>query len=157
MELTITPMRIGHLENVLDMWQELLGLTSRFNPLYQLAPRAVDHQRQFFQKNRTNPNTFCLVAEQDNRPVGFANGYVIMPTEIFKQTPIGLIENLFVDPEIRRCGVGSALVESCYDWFRKRMISHIYVNVVPANESSERFWQSMGYGPHKITLAKTLE
>lgn len=144
------------MDDVLSMWSALLEMTAEVNSRYRLGPDAVDHQREFFNKNKRNFNVYSYVALLDDLPVGFSNGYLILPTPIFDQREIGLIENIFVRKEFRRMGIGSRLVDECYKYFRSRFVSEIFINVVPANELSYKFWTAKGYDVHKLTLAKTI-
>lgn len=149
-------MQIEQMDAVLNMWESLLVLTSKVSKRFQLAENAVDHQREFFREHHDNENTFCLVASLDGKEIGFANGYVILPSKIFLQSHIGLIENIFIDETYRRRGFGAQLVQACYDWFYDMAINEIYVNVIPANKGSKAFWKAMGYKTHKITLSKSI-
>ena len=152
----ITSMRSEYLEPVLQMWHDLLILTSEVNPWYRLSPDAVEIQRRVFEKESNNQSSFCLVATQDEKPIGFANGFLILPSRIFQTKTIGLIENLFVLPDVRRQGGGGRLVDACYNWFSDNFIDQVYVNVVPHNQLSIRFWKSKGYQIHKVTMARNL-
>lgn len=154
-EIEIDLMKAGDIELVLQMWWDLLQLTADVNDRYRLADEALDHQRLFFERHLDHETAFCFVAKADGAPVGFANGYIILPSRIFRQVHIGLIENLYVDPDLRRAGLGTRLVASCYGWFEGFGVDEVYVNVVPANEASKKFWTAMGYTVHKQTMAKS--
>jgi predicted acetyltransferase len=154
-ELIIEPMTEDRMDAVLVMWKKLLDMTAKVNSRYQLAPDAVENQRTFFQSYQSSPLVFCFLARINDEPVGFANGYLIQPTKIFKSKTIGLIENLFVEDLHRRKGIARGLVQKCYDWFEQVDVDEYYVNVVPANTLSEKFWKAMGYTVHKQTMVKT--
>ena len=154
--LRISHMQIDQMDAVLIMWKKLLDLTARVNDRYRLATNAIDRQREFFAEHYNNENTFCFIADQDGKEIGFANGYVILPSKIFMQSQIGLIENIFIEEEFRKKGYGKRLVQACYDWFYQVDINEVFVNVVPANEGSKAFWESIGYKMHKITLSKSI-
>lgn len=154
--LDISPIRADQLESVLTMWKSLLDMTAKVSPRYRLSSQAVEIQRKYFLKHWNNHLTFCFVATLDKEPAGFANGYVITPAEIFEQRTVGMIENIFVRDEHRRQGIGALLVNDCYEWFHEKEVTDIYVNVVPANELSFRFWEAMGYDIYKMTMAKNI-
>jgi GNAT superfamily N-acetyltransferase len=56
-----------------------------------------------------NPFFFCLMAEHDGRPVGFALYFFSYSTWLGR--PGLYIEDLFVEPELRGQGIGKALLE----------------------------------------------
>jgi len=157
MEIEIIRMEYDHLEQVLLMWKELLLLTEKVNARYKLSEEAFSVQRDFFIKQLNSETAYTFVSMYRDEPVGFTNGYLIMPSRVFRNNNIGLIENIYIKPEYRRKRIGEKLVKRCYNWFSKFNIEDVYVNVVPANQSSRRFWESMGYSVHKQTMALALK
>ena len=155
-KIRVEPMGRRYVEPVLKMWLDLLELTSKVNARYTLSSRAVSEQRKFFAKHADNPNTYCYVALAGDEPVGFVNGYLILPSKVFIQEEIGMLENLFVKDDYRRQGIGHQLVRVSYEWFDRFGIREVYVNVVPANETSFHFWSAMGFDVHKLTMARSL-
>ena len=149
-------MTTDYFDAVLSMWQSLLELTAEVSPNYQLSPVANDFQRRFFKRNEFNPNTYCFVALAKDRPVGFVNGFIMNPSEIFIQREVGMIENIFVKESFRRKGIGGRLVDSCNEWFLRKQLADIYINVVPANPVSLKFWEAKGYATHKITMCRSV-
>ena len=55
------------------------------------------------------------------------------------------IEDLYVRPEARRQGVGTALLEAANERCSARRISYVEVQV--EDEASGSFYQTLGYGP----------
>jgi GNAT superfamily N-acetyltransferase len=58
----------------------------------------------------TNPFYFCLIAEHDGQPAGFAFYFFNYSTWVGK--PGLYLEDLFVAPEFRGCGIGKALLQA---------------------------------------------
>ena len=54
------------------------------------------------------------------------------------------VEELYVVPEARRRGVGSALLEAVEDWCRLQSVSYVEVEVV--NSGAEAFYGEVGFG-----------
>ena len=156
-ELTIKKMEMVHIEDVLFMWKDLLSMTEEVNDRYQLSDKALDFQREFFIKHLNSETVFNFVALYKSEPIGFSNGYLIIPSKVFNNKHVGLIENIYIKPKFRRKGIGEKIVDHCYKWFLDFGINDVYVNVVPANEISKNFWQSMGYAVHKQTMARSIE
>lgn len=64
----------------------------------------------------------------------------------------GIVENLYVVPEHRGEGHGTALLHAAEDALAKRGVDHVTLEVLADNERARRFYRRHGYGPHRIEL-----
>ena len=69
----------------------------------------------------------------------------------------GFIDNLYVVPERRHEGIGSALLSAAESELRNRGASAIGLQVMAANEEARRFYRERGYGHHRVELEKSLD
>jgi aminoglycoside 6'-N-acetyltransferase I len=60
-------------------------------------------------------------------------------------TTVGYIEGWYVDEDMRRCGVGRALVEAAEAWARSRGCRQMASDAVLGNEVSHRAHGALGY------------
>ena len=60
-------------------------------------------------------------------------------------TPVGYIEGWYVDEDMRRCGVGRALVEAAEAWARSRGCRQMASDAVLGNEVSHQAHGALGY------------
>lgn len=79
-----------------------------------------------------------VVADDGDGVVGFAHG-VVSPTEGF-----GTVLRLYVDPERRREGVGSALLEAIETRLAEDC-HRLQATVLSANEAGRAFYRAAGY------------
>lgn len=94
-----------------------------------------------------------LIAENDGRMIGFA------AAERDDQLPNGLLITLDVEPEWRRRGVGSRLLNEVETRLRELGVATIYLHVYTKSHSALRLYKKFGYstmgclydyyGPHK--------
>lgn len=66
----------------------------------------------------------------------------------------GLIENLYVIPEYRNEGIGSALLAAAEHALFEEGIETITLDVMTENTAAQRFYERHGYNPHRLTMAK---
>jgi aminoglycoside 6'-N-acetyltransferase I len=59
--------------------------------------------------------------------------------------PVGYIEGWYVDPDMRRCGVGRALVEAAEAWARSRGCRQMASDAELWNEISHQAHGALGY------------
>lgn len=60
----------------------------------------------------------------------------------------GVIDDLFVRPQFRRQGVGSALLRALFGACRKLQVAAVHVEVGPSNVSALAFYQALGLRGH---------
>jgi ribosomal protein S18 acetylase RimI-like enzyme len=95
-----------------------------------------------------------LVAELDNRVVGFVHGQIIERPEIFKVEVMGRINEVAVHREFRRRGVGRTMVLALEDEFAARGIEHTHLMVDAANPDAQELYRRLGYSVRELHLIK---
>lgn len=68
----------------------------------------------------------------------------------------GYVLGIFVEPELRGRGIGSALLAHAESWCREKGLPHISLNVSWHNENARKFYESHGYGIRSEIRRKTL-
>lgn len=69
----------------------------------------------------------------------------------------GTIENLYVEPDARNEGIGSALLSRAESCLGERGVDTISLNVMAENGKARRFYRRHGYGTHRVEFEKDLE
>ena len=87
----------------------------------------------------------CLLAFEDNTPVGFALFFHNYSTFVSK--PGIYLEDLFVDPNFRGKGYGKALLETLIQLAKDRDFGRVEWSVLDWNTSAISFYESMGAKP----------
>ncbi|MGA2832860.1 MAG: GNAT family N-acetyltransferase [Terracidiphilus sp.] len=103
MAITIRPATRADIPQILTFIRALAA--------YEREPEAVtatedDLERDGFGRN---PFYFCLIAEHEGRPAGFA--FYFFNYSTWQGRPGLYLEDLFVEPELRGLGIGRALLE----------------------------------------------
>lgn len=89
----------------------------------------------------------CLVAELNERIVGFALGMMIEKRR--SSWVYGYLVWLGVDPEVGRRGVGRRLVERLTEIFIERGARMMFVDTAADNDEAIAFFQNQGFGTRK--------
>ena len=98
--------------------------------------------------SRLNNNNQLIVAELDNRVIGYAY------FELFVSDGYAEICFVNVSPEFRGQGIGSALISRVitkafeYNW-----VNHIQISVRVNNEAAERLYTRMGFKEKNVIVA----
>jgi ribosomal-protein-alanine N-acetyltransferase len=92
-----------------------------------------------FREALSSDRTFALVAEGARGPAGYLIGR--------EAGGSGEILNLAVAPELRRRGLGGALLEKGLVEFRRREASEVFLEVRESNHSAQALYLARGFRP----------
>ena len=89
--------------------------------------------------------------------IGFAHIRINqVPNEFTKDTVMGEIQSLFIDPENRVKGIGKVAVQFIEQLFNEFNVNYYEVHYVNSNQMAAKFWESCGLSVHSISARKRL-
>ena len=100
-----------------------------------------------------------LVAEaSDGRLLGFVELALRERAEGCTTGPVGYLEGWYVVPEVRRLGIGAALVRAAETWTRTHGCTELASDTDPGNEVSRSAHLRLGFEPtaHPLRFRKGL-
>lgn len=111
---------------------------------FERAPDAVTATEEGLLRDGFGPNPFyyCLIAEQDGHPAGFALYFFNYST--WMGQPGIYLEDLFVDPEFRGLGIGKALLQQVAASAVEKGCQRMQWEVLDWNTSAIEFYRAMG-------------
>ena len=132
----------------------VLQLAERYTS-WDITPTRVDIEGF----HSANPE-FFLVAEADNKILGFAYGTVSSPpTEVlekWRSTRVASVETLAMDEDYRRQGIAKLLLTSLFEKFREKGIDLVTLSVPAVETAAMRLYEKMGFEPRAYFLWKRL-
>lgn len=107
----------------------------------------------------SNPE-FFLVAEEDNKILGFAHGTVSSPpTEVlekWRSTRVASVETFAVDEAFRRRGIAKLLLTSLFEKFKEKGMDLVTLSVPAVETGAMKLYEKMGFEPRAYFLWKRL-
>nr|WP_042179450.1 GNAT family N-acetyltransferase [Kibdelosporangium sp. MJ126-NF4]CEL13827.1 hypothetical protein [Kibdelosporangium sp. MJ126-NF4]CTQ88195.1 hypothetical protein [Kibdelosporangium sp. MJ126-NF4] len=97
-------------------------------------------------------DTFCLVAVDDQRIVGFVNGTATIGDGLLPGVT-GEIDSLYVLPERRGEGTSTALARAAITWLREHGAHTIRYLSCADTHRDHRFWQGLGFESDMVCLS----
>jgi GNAT superfamily N-acetyltransferase len=136
MATTIRPAIPGDVPQILGFIRALAA--------YEREPDAVTATESGLLRDGFGPNPFyfCLIAEQDGRPVGFALYFYNYSTWMGR--PGLYLEDLFVPPEFRGLGIGKALLKRVAAIAVEKGCPRLQWEVLDWNTPAIDFYSAMG-------------
>jgi ribosomal protein S18 acetylase RimI-like enzyme len=143
---------IDQLATVEPLWNALQEHHSKLIPnLGGSAPKreladSWRRRRAKYERWLQDPETFFVVAEDGDRPIGYAfvtvgSGYAAWQTG----DRLAELETLSVLPEHRGGGVGTALLESVWERLAEIGVEDLAITAAKTNADSHRFYERHGF------------
>jgi len=139
-----------------NLWKKQGLLHEPLGKEWTLADGAGDRFARGVQSAAANPRSIYFVGEvqakDSPRIAGFLHARVLLRNSVYRESVVGEIAALAVDPDFGQNGLCSALVAAAMDWFRSRSITQVEFTL-PSGEPSHRpFLESVGFRESAITL-----
>ena len=139
MALTLRPAQPGDLPTVLGLIRALADYEKLGHEVVATEARLG---RSLFPADGAKPDAFCVIAEADGRPAGFALYFFNFST--FLAQPGLYLEDLFVQPEFRGRGIGRALLLHLAKLANERGCGRMEWCVLDWNQPAIEFYESLG-------------
>lgn len=144
------------LPSLIKLSQKLQDYESQFDKT--LKPNVEKESGKIFKKEMKSKDTVFFIAEHKNKPIGYCYGKVQKAHPYREYEKEGFYSDCFVEKQYRKKGVGKALTEELFSWFKEKGVESVKLNTLARNPA--RFaWKKLGFEPEglrlKISLKKT--
>lgn len=152
------------LDEVRSLWgamhgyhAEVAGEAREVAP-FRSAEDSWQRRRTEFERWMRAGEGCLLIAEREGTPVGFAFSRICDSDWSFETNErMGELEALSVEPELRRWGIGSMLMEQVELRLAAAGVEFIGLSVIAGNDDALRFYERWGMAPsHVRCLGRTL-
>ncbi|SFP29947.1 GNAT family N-acetyltransferase [Pseudomonas borbori] len=126
--------------------------------LQQLAPDEARPEPKLLALRLNEPAVNCvvLVAERDGKLLGTCTLHLIEHlAHNFARSAI--LEDVVVDADARGLGIGRALIDKAVERARAWGCYKLALSSNQSREDAHRFYATLGFKPHGVSLAMTLE
>lgn len=163
-EVEIVEANVDRLDEMDSLWRamqqhhsEVVGEVGEVAPL-RGAEDSWRQRRAEFEEWMRAGDAWLLIAEREGSPVGFAFFRIAASDWSFETDErVGELEALSVEPELRRWGIGSLLMEEVEMRLVAAGVGFIGLTVIAGNEDALRFYERWGMAPsHVRCLGRTL-
>jgi len=106
-------------------------------------------------KNTSGKYGLVILAKEQGKPVGFAQGLIKFLPDYLGGFAVGSITHVYVDDDSRRSGIGKVLVNLLEEWFRIKKVHSVELQVIAGNPMAKEFWKGLGYEEELLQYRKT--
>lgn len=150
MEIAYRMGRVADLQGLLPLMEACARETHAALPLYPLREDFMDQVRAGLAQALEHPAGCVMLAEAatsaGTSPViaGYAIGMLQEPPGIFQPEPYVFLSDLYVRPEYRRRGIGTALVERVRGWGWLKGVRHFSL-ILPVDSPAQALFARLGF------------
>ncbi len=144
------------IDSIVDLNRQIGEYHHANAPTVFRAPSA--EEKVFFSRALADDSRLFLVAEFDEKVVGFLTGTVAKNELIpyLAKEFICRISTVVVDQHYRGRGIGSRLMSACESWAFEKGAKEVRLEVMEFNQNAKAFYNETGYRTQSRILVKAL-
>ena len=136
-----------------ELWLALLEEQAERDARIGVADDALSRWQNDFPMWLDDDTRRVFVAEVDGTIQGFASAHRWGPPPIYAESSEVYLDEIYVAPEARRCGLGSQLVEAVREWAEGLGSERVRLQVLAENDDAHGFWNACDAVPLVVTRA----
>jgi len=144
----------GDIGDVLVIWQRLMAEGHASDPRFQIGDPEAMRAEMAHWFDCFQPFPPAYLDQRDGVIVGWISGLPTPIPPMVSAPKTARIENLWVHPEHRRVGIGTALVAA---WSRDAIAQgcvRLEVGTLGRDSRAVSFWRQQGFGDWKVILSR---
>ena len=119
---------------------------------YELVIKSIKGKAEETFKNR-NEDTLILIAELENKSVGYALGRIYEEDETADNGTgrVGLFDELYIDDIARGVGLGQKLLDETMKWMKEKGINRVKLHAYSWNNNAKRVYERNGFKEYAVS------
>ena len=97
-------------------------------------------------------NTLVLVTEDESGLIGYGRFSVEKAPTYVSAKKIGVVDDIFIEPSYRKHGVAKEIFNQALEWFKKKKVTNVELNVDARNTAGIEFWKKLGFFGYKMRM-----
>jgi GNAT superfamily N-acetyltransferase len=159
MDLTIRPATAQDYDNLCEIIAEVDAMHREACPHIFQEPPGPARERSYILERLADEDHGLFVAELGGRVAGFLHlvAHDTPPIPILVPRRLVMVDDLVVRRDLRRGGIGRALMEWAESWAREQGADELELNVFEFNAGAIAFYRHLGYGTRTRRMCKGLD
>jgi len=108
--------------------------------------------RDYFERLMKNRDTKIIIAEENEKVIGYFMGVIEKAPQYVLPKEIGVIFDAFIEKEYRNQGVGKKIFKELLKWFKKKKVKHIELTVDARNKIGLKAWRKFGFFDFRLKM-----
>ena len=118
------------------------AIPSKFDSDFPNDEKIILEKIHYFKNAILADDFFELAVDPDENLLGF---HIIKKVDQHNGITVGSIYSLWVDPKVRKRGIGTALKNAGVNWAKEMNLDHLFTWINPVNAASVTLNKKLGY------------
>lgn len=125
--------------------ENIFSMTKKFASSFVIDKGSFE---QSFLNLIKDENSYCMLAEDDGNSIGYILAFI--HSTLYANGKVALVEEIFVESEYRKKGIGKRLMEAIEEWAKNQGA----ILISASTRRAEFFYKSIGYKESAIYFRK---
>lgn len=100
------------------------------------------------------PERLLVSGTLDGYPVGYLRARV---TTLTDGRTLGVVDEIYVEPDARGVGVGEAMLSAALSWWRDRGCAGVDATALPGDRETKNFFEAHGFAARLLVMHRPLD
>jgi GNAT superfamily N-acetyltransferase len=130
---------------IVALWEKLMALHQGLNPLFEMSPTASTAFSNYITSLIASDNHLLTVCLDGKRIFGYGLAFIAENPPVFKNVKYCMVDDIFVDEDMRGRGFGRKMFEFMADWMRKKGVTRLELSVADGNDAAMGFYKALSF------------
>ncbi len=141
---------------IIILWKEFMDFHSALDSHLARSDEGHIEFAKWIGKLIEQEDNQVLVALMDSKVIAYSLSRILEMPPVMKTRKIGYINDLAVNSEFRRTGVGEKMLKEILAWFKANDIRRIELRALAANDAAVSFWKKRGFEVYMLNMSRTI-
>ena len=142
------------LDRVYKLWHSMIEFHTHIDNNFKTGDDTYSFFKSYFIYSLNSSNIRYTISSHDDECIGFARCRVVMQPELYSESMVGKINELYIKQEFRNKGIAKILIEDAIRWLSNKGIATFEVEVAAKNIEGVNFWRNSGFTDFKYLMRK---
>ena len=138
---------------IVEMWKDfmkhhdenIIPRDERLKEFFERKKEAPEMFRKMILKRISDKNALILIAEENDKPVGYCMSIIKDHIPIYKIDKVGYISDLYVEEKFRGKKISSEFKKRSIEFFKRKGMKCATIEVFHKNDSSYNIYKKWGF------------
>ena len=116
----------------------------------------TERYKKLVLKNIAARKKIFLVAESEEKLVGYVNGYIVKNSEMYYKEPVAYLDNLCVSKTYRKRGIGKNLIDEFCKIVKEKGARYVKLNAFENNIPAVNLYKKEGFEEYSVYYMKKI-